>query len=76
MASLKVKGRIAEILEGGKVLRQDLFREIKSHEELMPMSARQFDGILREMAEDGMVRRVLMENKKKSRVEEYWELNE
>jgi hypothetical protein len=76
MASLKVKGRIAEILEGGKVLRQDLFREIKSHGELLPMSARRFDGILKEMVEDEVVRRVLVENRGKARIEEYWELDE
>jgi hypothetical protein len=76
MTDLKLKGRIAEILEGGKVLRQDLFREIKNHDELLPMGARRFDEILKEMVEDGVVKRILVENKKKGRIEEYWRLDE
>lgn len=75
MVSLKLKGRITEILEGGKVLRQDLLRELKSHQEFSRLEVVDFDKLLNEMLIDETVRKIVQEEKKGG-LKEYWELNE
>lgn len=57
MDDLKIKGRITEILEGGKVLRQDLFRELKSTE--FRVSGRKFGVNLRSKTNTAQVNEIL-----------------
>lgn len=72
--SLRVKGRVAEVLEGGKVLRQDLSRELKGIQETADLSDKALDEILDEMLLDETVRKIIREDK--GVILEYWELNE
>jgi hypothetical protein len=74
LESLRMKGRIAEVLEGGKVLRQDLFRELKSLQETIELTARDFDELLNEMLLDETVRKIIVEEN--GSFKEYWELME
>lgn len=70
--SLRLKGRIAEVIEGGKVLHQNLVDELKSLPETQALDTAEIEALLDEMIADETIRKIVQDNN--GRVVEYWEL--
>lgn len=72
--SLRLKGRIAEVIEGGKVLHQNLMDELKSLPETQGVDTAEIEALLDEMSADETIRKVVKDDS--GRIMEYWELND
>lgn len=74
MKQIQLKGRITEILEGGKVTTTDLLSEIRKMPEFGVYGEKYVKGVIDDIILDETIKRVLVE--KDGKIIEYWKLNE